>query len=266
VMFPHLALAWDASNDTRKLSVAEQSTFMPVACQNPVAKNGSLSCDGILNYPDNEWGKDDTISFQAIAYGAFTRAGADQSYITYESTIEPHASNYGGGILFERDRGQWKLAAWYPGNQMDHCIALPSGEKLKMLCLTRTEAMGQTLDVVWTGSVPESPDDDSDSDAHGLLTALDERDTAAPNDQCTRKRAKDAAILLDISALKRSANPAFFAEASIRYATADDSNAACKRDRFAHVRTINGMAGLVLKDGQLTVTAPAAFTDQPAAR
>src|ERR1700761_2088742 len=105
------ARAADADHDSRKLTLGEQRAFFPLVCAHAVAHSKTANCDRVRGYPDTSPIPDGpfSITLDAIATGAFTRAGADEAYVTYGASFEPHANNFGGGILFARARGGWRL-------------------------------------------------------------------------------------------------------------------------------------------------------------
>ncbi len=233
------------ATDPRKLSDAEQKMFFPLACPKPLAAAAGENCAALSGRNDVPKGSAVNLSLDAISYGAFTRADADQAYVTYDGDFEPHANNNGGGILFARAGGQWRLVRWYPGGQMDQCVALPAPKGnaagARMLCLAGYAGMGEVDSSVWLDSVPDSDAEGAFAKASiGVLKAQDARQADNPNYSCTLRKGKDEAVLLSIDDLKRSAAPGVFAESKIAYAAAPDANAACAKGTFASVRETAG--------------------------
>src|ERR1700743_1457343 len=125
-----------ADGDSRPLTGAEQRIFFPLVCGKPVRHDKDNTCARVLGYPGTAPGDDPVnLSLDAIAYGAFTAAGTAQPYVSYPASFEPHADNFGGGILFARAGAGWRLKRWSPGGQMQTCLALP-GAPQRMLCLS----------------------------------------------------------------------------------------------------------------------------------
>jgi hypothetical protein len=60
-------------------------------------------------------------ALHALAFGSFTRPGADQAAAVFNG-CESHAGNYGGTLLVERSAGAWKAVAYFGGVNPDDCI------------------------------------------------------------------------------------------------------------------------------------------------
>ena len=236
-----------AATDTRPLTANERATFEKLLCDFPIMQGKELACAALREYPRSTVGA--TLSLYAIAYGSFARAGADEAYLSYGSSVEPHSSNYGGGVLFVRVDGSWRLVKWYPGQQMDNCLALPGAGQTKMLCLAGWTGQGETDTSLWVRELPFTHD-------MAVLKAQDDRDTGS-DIMCPDLPA--APMLLSIDALKRSRDPAAFAVASITYATAKDAAEACRHGGFAHVRTNKGEATIVIERGRVRAIVPLRF-------
>jgi len=237
-----------SQGDARRLTAAETAAIIPLLCQNPVSqKDGDYACTAIIGYPDSA-PNDATISLDAITYGAFTTANADEAYVSYTASFEPHANNFGGGIALARSGDRWRLESWYPGHQMSDCLALPDTGTQRMLCRGTYEGMGEADSSVWIRQVPFDHD-------QAILKAQDQRqsDTNLPCETPTR------AILLSIGALKRSDDPHVFAVVPITYAAAPDLARACLRKDFKDVAETRGEARFVLQDGKLKALTPVHF-------
>ena len=202
------------------------------------------------------------LSLDAIAYGSFLAAGLDEAYISYTADFEPHANNYGGGILFERTSGQWKLVTWYPGGQMDHCVALPPEKFQRMLCLQGYEGQGEMDSSVWLMKVPSHPNSKWSSYV-AVLKAQDATQAGDPNDggsyQCSLPRGPDEALLFAVDHLRRSVQPGYLAEADIRYAKPGDAAVACRKKHLAQVHISHGIVQFRLEHGRIRVIAPEPF-------
>jgi len=258
-----LAHASDSDRDSRPLRAEEQKAFFPLICQKRYLRENN--CAGVIGYPDVSPGPGPvSLILNAIAYGSFTQANADQAYVTYAAPFEPHVDNFGGGILFARAGGKWKLVRWYPGGQMDRCLALPAADVQNMLCLSGYTGQGETDSSVWLQHVPPTNDRDAQAKAlTGVLKAQDAREAGGTeplgNYQCTMKRAKGEAILLSIDDLKRSKAPGFFAQSSVSYASARDANAACRKNDFANVEETKGVVRYKLQGAKVIGVGPAKF-------
>lgn len=145
-----------SANDPHPITSAERATFMRLTCGN-VAQGiepGVYRCSPLIGYPRNITAPDFRLS--TVAYGAFTRAGADEAYVTYGTLLEAHMFDFGGGILFDRSGNRWKLVRWYRGGQMDRCVALPGTGIVRMLCLSGYTQEGELLTMVSVRAVPAS--------------------------------------------------------------------------------------------------------------
>ncbi len=241
--------AASAATDTRRLTADERALFEKLLCDQPTMQGQDLTCVRLLGYSGQTAGA--TLSLDSIAFGSFSKAGADEAYLTYGSSIEPHANNFGGGVLLARAGNSWQLVTWYPGGQMDDCLALPGGGKTKMLCLAGYTGQGEEDSSIWVRELP------FDNDI-AVIKAQDQRGLGgdvAPS-ICADP---SAAVLLSIDALKRAADPAVFAVATITYATAGDAAEACKRGKFANVKEQKGEAKVVLDGGNAKAITPLQF-------
>jgi hypothetical protein len=203
-----------------------------------------------------------TLSLDAIAYGAFTKAGTDQAYVTYTSDFEPHANNMGGGILFERQGRQWHLIRWIHGGQMDRCVALPPEIPQRMLCLTGYAGMGEVDSSVWVDRVASSKDDKLASIA--ILKAQDDREADNNADgsevyECSLRHSPHEAVLLSVDDLRRSTKPGIFAVSKITYVTARDADAACRKKHFEDAKETTDAVFYRLVQGKIVAQSPATF-------
>ena len=237
-----------AATDTRQLTTDERALFERLLCDKPTMRAKDLTCAAIRGYPSDAAGA--TLSLYSIAYGSFSKAGADEAYLSYNSSIEPHANNFGGGVLLARAGSAWRLVDWYPGGQMDDCLALAGGGRTKMLCLAEYTGQGEEDSSIWVKELPFDHD-------IAVLKAQDQRGIG--NDIAPEICADTAAVLLSIDSLKRAKDPAAFAVASITYATAKDATEACKRGNFADVRENKGEVKIVLEQGRAKAITPLRF-------
>jgi hypothetical protein len=130
-----------AGADAPSPTAREVATFLPLICEHPRrADANDTHCADLIGFPLLVGGGAPSASpapapqLAGIFYGSFTRAGANQAYVTYYSdAVEGHVTNFGGGILFERRHGSWALVRWYRGGQMDRCVPVPATKPLKLL-------------------------------------------------------------------------------------------------------------------------------------
>jgi hypothetical protein len=252
-------------HDSRRLTLGEQRAFFPLVCAHPVAHDKTNNCARVRGYPDTAPvpAGPSSITLDAIAYGAFTRAGADEAYVTYGASFEPHSADFGGGILFARDAGGWRLVRWYRGGRMHPCFAPPAeGGVQKMLCMTVYTGMGETDATIWLVGLPHGEGALYGGDGAAVLSAQDDRQigAGAQNDsQCTLPREPSEAILLGIHDFSRSRAPGTLAQARVTYAAPRDVAQACHRGTFAAVRESHAIVRFVVRNNRVVALAPVRF-------
>jgi hypothetical protein len=69
--------------------------------------------------------------------GKFLADGSTLLVVNYESCCEPHATNFGGSVIFEQKDGATVFRGYQPGFQANDCIALARNEKQdRLICIT----------------------------------------------------------------------------------------------------------------------------------
>jgi len=69
--------------------------------------------------------------------GKFLADGSTLLVVNYESGCEPHATNFGGAVIFEQKDGASLFRGYQPGFQANDCIALARNEKQdRLICIT----------------------------------------------------------------------------------------------------------------------------------
>ncbi|MGP6156655.1 MAG: hypothetical protein ACLPYS_03890 [Vulcanimicrobiaceae bacterium] len=252
LFFASSARAQPAAHDSRKLSASERATFIVLVCLKAVEESGEFRCAHLIGHPESQ-SAEGNIALDAIAYGSFTAPAADQAYVTYDSMLEPHADNFGGGILFERTNRGWKLVRWFPGGQLDDCLALPGGGRQKMLCLSGYTGQGETDSTVSVQTVSAT----SGPQAQAILQGTDLR--GASDGEGCGSAPKRGALLLSIDTLRRAEDPGFFAESGVSYATAQAVAAACTGGGFEQLRASKGVVRFRLTNGAFRVVTPLQF-------
>lgn len=222
--------AQQAANDgPRALSGAEQAAFLPLVCGGASGPGGGFAhqCATLPGYPSQDYGGAGLglgMTLQSVIYGHLTNADANEAYVTYTGSFEPHVTNFGGGILFAGGQGHWRLQAWYPGGQAQHCVSLNPIGRAKFLCLYGYEGQGEADSLLTLQSLPPPS-----GEKPALLRAADLRGTVDPNRNC-QNRSGDEAVLLAIVALRPAPGGA---SAQISYVSAEDARAACLAQSFA---------------------------------
>lgn len=231
--FPALANADGAIHDSHELTAQEEKIFIPLVCAKPtpakkeVRDSGySYTCATLINYPDDGEPVAPTADFVplAIAYGDFSGTKVDEAYLSYRSNWESHANNFGGGVLFRRTDGRWKVVRWYIGKYLSDCVALPDTVPQKMLCLG--SFMNYETDATWI-AVDSLGDDENRAVLAAEGHVFDEYDPDKFKKQCSKG---DTDKLLEIKNLRRSQKQGVFAEATVTYMTKKDYNNVCQND------------------------------------
>jgi hypothetical protein len=245
------------------MTSAERATFMRLTCRSATysAATGGHHCSLLIGYSPKA--AVDDFGLESVAYGSFTRAGADQAYVTYSTMNEPHAYNFGGGILFDRTGGDWQLVRWYPGGQMDRCVSLPGDGRLRMLCLSGFLQEGELSSTVWVRTLPASGDHRALSDATLVLLSVDDTRNmssflrpAAP--KCRSQADYKTKVIL-IDTLQRSTKPGFFAQSAVTYVTPKEAYDACKTRSWAKIDGQKTTVYYALKNAEVKVDSPIAI-------
>ena len=262
-----LALGWlgtpcaaapDAGHDPRRLTASERAQFVPLACRQAVYKKdvGAYRCATLIGYPRATPGVDD-FAFDAIAYGGFTSAGAQQAYLSYATLFEPHAFNFGGGVLFERSGAGWRLVRWYPGGQMDECVALPATGRQRLLCRSGFVSEGEVSSAVSVRTVPPANTPAAREGATQVLVSVDDTRTMPaflkpPKSKCGKLADYKPRVVL-IDSLARSTRPGSFAVANLTYVSAREWYGACKTRRWDKIKGSRKPVYFGLANGQVTI-------------
>lgn len=219
-----------ANHDPRALSEAEQTAFLPLVCGGASGAGGGFAhqCTSLPGYPSQDYGGAGLglgITLKSVIYGHLTGADADDAYVTYTGSFEPHVTNFGGGILFTGGPGHWKLKAWYPGGQAAHCVSLNPTGRAKFVCLYGYEGQGEVDSLLTLVNLPPPS-----GEKPAILDASDLRGTMNPNANCVHLPPGDA-VLLSIDSLGPAKDGA---EAGISYVSAGDAKTACAANNFAN--------------------------------
>lgn len=241
------------------LTSAEQTTFLHMTCGGASGPGGGYAhqCTSLLGYPSSDYGGAGLglgITLQSVIYGHLTSADATEAYVTYAGSFEPHANNYGGGILFTKTTSGWQLKAWRPGGQAGSCVLLTPTGRAHFLCLNGWEGQGEADSSLSLTTLPPPS-----GSAPALLSARDQRDTLTPNANCQTLQPGQT-ILLGISALQAAPGGA---EAKITYVGATAAQTACNTGQFATAPVTEGEIHLHWQDGQIKITPTLNFAAAP---
>ena len=83
-------------------------------------------------------GKRCDVKLQPDRYsGKFLADGSTLLVVNYESGCEPHATNFGGSVIFEQKDDATLFRGYQPGFQANDCIVLARNEKQdRLICIT----------------------------------------------------------------------------------------------------------------------------------
>jgi hypothetical protein len=274
-----MQLAGGSPTDSpRALTAPESSSVIQMICNGPATApdpqmHYAYHCaefNGLSKDEVNLMGGDGAdISLKAIAYGPITRAEADQMYVSYDSSFEPHASNYGGGVLFDRTPRGWHLTNWYHGGQIADCMAVPVTGKRTFLCLNHWAGQGEADSSIAVTQISESADEESMAKLNqSLVSALDARDEDEQSQdpqsqevkdpyQCTLARAATDAVPFSIDNLHVVSGPGYFAEASVDYAEPAEMARGCQAHSLAGLKLTSGKLHFALRNDIVVYDSPA---------
>ena len=99
---------------------------------------GNIQGSACTNAKRYRSGKRCDVKLQPDRYsGKFLADGTTLLVVNYESGCEPHATNFGGAVIFERKDETISFRGYQPGSQANDCIVLARNEKQdRLICLT----------------------------------------------------------------------------------------------------------------------------------
>jgi hypothetical protein len=267
-----------ATQDPRPLTASEMQVFLPPVCAKAVVNTDDhdpdgMKCADIIGYPKLERSEKESafvhpsLKFESIILGNLSAIGKDEAYISYNASFEAHVTLFGGGILFVREKGVWRLVAWYPAEQRGECLSLPDSIPLEMLCTFHdgyADAMDRALYVTY--ALPQAAlarTDPTFSLRQDISIHLEnagceeEREDPAnlPPNPCGYWK-KGKGFILDIGTLQRSHDASIFAELPITYATPQDVAAACHAGCFIGVKNRDTILKFTLHGRQIETRLP----------
>lgn len=246
--------------DPRPLTSDEVAQFLPQICQGAQAAPGGYSCQAMTAYPGYEStpaaGTTYNIAPTSIIYGHLTDATSSQAYISYTADFEPHADNFGGGILFQRGADGWQLVRWIPGIILDTCLQLQPSGKAGLLCSFVYVGQGEEDSSLTLVTVPTETSANNDYSAflHHILSGQDLRQTGDDNMSCGQIKSPDQYLLAAIDGLKRSAAPGIFATAKIQYIAPAAVTKFCAGHNLAAAPIEIGTLTITWQNGKITFT------------
>ncbi|HUO93540.1 MAG TPA: hypothetical protein VMU22_11485 [Rhizomicrobium sp.] len=251
-----------SANDPHKPSASETHLFLSAICRNGIPTRHAFNCTALIDYPSDGAAFDikkrnasGELSLDAVAYGHFTVPNAQEAYVTYLG-LEPHADGFGGGILLRGADKGWKVVRWFPGGQMDRCVALPNPGPQRMLCLSGYTGMGETDSSVW---LVDFSGPGGALKRVNLLKAQDGREGSNDDYYCKPAVSSHRPMLLSIDDLKRGHEDGVLAVSNISYAAAADVGRACAQHRFANMDEQSGTVRYRYVQGSIKLDPPPKF-------
>ncbi|CCD92944.1 exported hypothetical protein [Bradyrhizobium sp. ORS 375] len=102
----------------------------------PKAIAGS-TCKQARSYPNANGRRCDVKLGAQRQQGRFVASGKPVLIVSYGSECEPHATDFGGSVLFEQDGGGYVFRGYQPGMQVDECVIAGQADGRDVLvCLT----------------------------------------------------------------------------------------------------------------------------------
>src|SRR5271170_7105454 len=157
MLFSIPAQAKFSADQMRPLTEEEKTTFYPMVCNGPPQGQCDELPDDIDEHPTT--GGPVSLAFVSIAYGSYSKAGADEAFIMFQSNLGGEVRRGLGAVLFERDKGHWNLAGFVVDSMMSSCVLVPSRGQQRMLCLDDPfvccEANQESLDLITVKNTDE---------------------------------------------------------------------------------------------------------------
>lgn len=95
------------------------------------------TCARARGYPDPEKRGCDVKLMPARHVGKFAGGGRTLLVASYSSDCEPHATNFGGAVVYEQAGGKYLFRAFVRGSQTNDCVVLPkNGQQDILVCIT----------------------------------------------------------------------------------------------------------------------------------
>ena len=255
-------------HDPHPLTPSEKEIFYPLVCIDPQPgeMDDGRMCREVLGAPDNrnlagERGDPIRIEFSLIAYGSFTKAGANEAYITYSSSMEPEGDYLGGGILFRRKNGHWNLVRLIHGGQMSECVALPTAGRERMLCTVRQHfccgASSAFVKVISGINIDRYDHKNSLLRAGDSRMEFEEGIGDAERYEFCRAGAEGRPLLLSLRKPERSHEQGIFASVEVEYVRPKEIRRACSGGNHPQdAKTVLGKVRFILSGGRVKVLLP----------
>lgn len=132
-----------------------------------------LTCRKARNYPQGG-NRICDVKLTADRQRGKYLAGRALLLVTYESGCEPHASDFGGSVVFELVDGKAAFRSFQPGTQVNECVTLAKNAQEDVLvCLTGHMGQGYLESGVALVTFKGAPGPDLETSFDFLLNATD---------------------------------------------------------------------------------------------
>jgi hypothetical protein len=161
----------------------------------------------------------------------------DRSFLVvrYDSDCEPHATNFGGSVVFEKIGGVWKFRSYQPGYQTNDCITIARNDSQeRLICLTGHVGQGHLESGVAEILFTQDFSRDISLSLDFFITAQDSTGAYGSNTVAC----KGPPVYFGLSKLRAGPRPGTITVA-IAYADKDTIATACQRG-FPRPREIYG--------------------------
>ncbi|WP_316202501.1 MULTISPECIES: hypothetical protein [unclassified Bradyrhizobium] len=107
------------------------------------------TCKEVKSYPEAEGRRCNVTLQPQRQQGQFVAGANPLLLVSYGSGCEPHATDFGGAVVFEQVGGAYKFRGFQPGMQVNECVISTTRDEAQDVLVCLTGHMGQG--VVETG-------------------------------------------------------------------------------------------------------------------
>jgi hypothetical protein len=103
-------------------------------------------CERAIDYPEFDEACDVDLSHNEKAEGRFMGGSHMLLLMTYGSDCEPHAHEFGGALVFEKETGRYRFRGYQPGMVVKKCHVEKDkdGRRDRLFCATASTHQGVT--------------------------------------------------------------------------------------------------------------------------
>jgi hypothetical protein len=133
-----LALAGPALAQTGGKASKDRTSAADRALLATFCDAGNIKGSACTNAKQYRSGRRCEVKLTSDRYsGKLLADGTTLLVVNYESGCEPHATNFGGAVIFEQKDGAIRFRGYQPGSRANDCIVLARNEKRdRLICIT----------------------------------------------------------------------------------------------------------------------------------